>query len=155
MRIFIRDIRIGIKNLVNWFPIIWNDRQWDHSFFYEIMRFKLNKMEKYLRHNGHHIGSEKSANKIKVCVMLLNRLMEDNYHDLIFRPHDKKWGESKMYVKDDGYVEIDYPNVKTDEDKVNQKKDFRNRMSGVEYLNKQDLDYLFSILNKHIRNWWD
>ena len=87
--------------------------------------------------------------------MLLNRLIEDNYFDLVFRPHDKKWGESKMYFKDNGYLEIEYSNVKTEQDQVNQKKDFKNRMSGVEYLNKQDLEYLFDTLNKNIRNWWD
>ena len=38
-----RDFIEGIKNLIKWFPIIWKDRNWDHSYIYEILKFKLKK----------------------------------------------------------------------------------------------------------------
>ena len=30
-----------IYNLYRWFPIIWKDQDWDHSYIFEIFKFKL------------------------------------------------------------------------------------------------------------------
>ena len=147
---FLRNIRIGIKNLYRWFPIIWNDRDWDHNFFFEIMRFKLKNMENFFRYYGCHLVAEKDADKMKVCIILLDRLIEDRYFDNAFKPHDKKWGESKMRLENNGKLEIDYPNVKTDEDKINQNIDFKKGINLEGYLIKQDLKYSFNILEKNI-----
>ena len=41
-----RDIAQGIKNLIKWFPIIWKDRNWDDSFIFDILQFKLQNQAK-------------------------------------------------------------------------------------------------------------
>ena len=35
---------LGIKNICKWFPVIWKDRDWDDSFLFEIIKFKISKM---------------------------------------------------------------------------------------------------------------
>ena len=41
IRYYYRIVTQGIKNLWRWFPIIWNDHDWDHTFIFKILRFKL------------------------------------------------------------------------------------------------------------------
>ena len=76
-----RGIKQGIRNLIIWFPVIWKDRWWDHSFLYSILRYKLSLMEEGFRTRGMSINSEKDAHNIKICVLLLDRLIEDAYID--------------------------------------------------------------------------
>ena len=42
----IKQFTHNIHNLIYWFPIIWNDYDWDYIFMLKIMRHKLNSMQK-------------------------------------------------------------------------------------------------------------
>ena len=76
-----RNIKTGIKNLIIWLPIIWKDRWWDYTFLYEILRFKLILMEKKFRNYGIHKFADRDADNIKRCIMILNRILDDNYYE--------------------------------------------------------------------------
>ncbi len=80
---FFKDMRpiLGIKNLIIWFPIIWNDRDWDWAFLNRIMAFKLRRMSKLFKENGHHVNSEKDAKRMLICAILLERMEKDDYLD--------------------------------------------------------------------------
>ena len=155
------DITAGVKNLIRWFPVIWKDRNWDYNFIYMILKYKLHLMEKNIRNYGHHVRAEQDADKIKICVNLLDRLIKDEYHDNAFKSHYKKWGDAKMSfhdLKDEPglcQLKIDYPNVKTEEDKKEQSKGFRICSVLEQNLKEQDLDLLFKLMRKHIQGWWD
>ena len=158
---FFRNIRIGVPNLIIWFPIIWKDRDWDHQFIYQIFRHKLHLTEQFIRHHGIHINNIDDANKIKICVNLLDRLIEDEYHETAFKRHVEKWGppdlnwnDSKDYPKM-CELSITHPNVKTDKDKKAERKDFSNSCKNESALREQDLDMLFKNMRKHIQTWWD
>jgi hypothetical protein len=75
------DIKQGVKNLIYWFPAVWLDRWWDHFFLYRILIRKLSQMEKGFREHGHSTNSEKDAKNIKICILLLDRLVKDGYID--------------------------------------------------------------------------
>lgn len=156
-----RQIRQGIKSLIIWFPVIWKDRWWDHSFIYTMLHHKLHLMEKNIRAHGHHVKHIEDADRIKTCVLLLDRLIKDEYHENVFKPHYDKWGEPKMEFKDwdedpnMSVLNIKYPNVKTDKDKEIESKDFRAKSKMEASLREQDLDMLFSLMRKHIQTWWD
>ena len=158
---FPRKVKYGIINLIRWFPVIWKDRNWDHYFIYEVLHFKLSQTEKYLRKYGHHLNAERDAYNIQVCVNLLKRLMDDDYGEMVFKPHDKKWGKAKFNWDDcedkPGYcsLRIERPDVKTEEDKIQERKEFRLLSKHEEQLKQQDLDYLFKMMRKHIQSWWD
>ena len=66
IRYFFRDIKVGIKNLIIWFPVIWKDRWWDHYFLYVMLHKKLSLMEHNLRNYGCHVRAEEDAKKIKI-----------------------------------------------------------------------------------------
>lgn len=155
------DIPYGIKNLIRWFPIIWKDRNWDHIFIYQILRHKLYLQQKHIREHNIHVGAERDADRMKMCVNLLDRLIEDNYHENASTNHDKKWGESKFEFipcEDDpnlSKLNIVYKNVKTDQDEEQERKDFRRAMEHEKYLREQDKNMLFDTMKKYIEGWWD
>jgi len=156
-----RQIRQGIKRLIEWFPIIWNDRHWDYFYIFIVLRHKLHLTEQLIRHHGHHVKHIEDADKIKRCVMILDRLIKDEYHENAFRNHDKKWGEPEFEFTDstdysDCYaLHIKHENVNTREDKHLERKEFRRLMNKPEELKKQDIDMLFDYMKKHIQTWWD
>jgi len=155
------QIKHGIKNLIIWFPVIWKDRWWDHWFLYVVLRHKLHLMEKNIRKYGHHVRHIEDADKIKKCVLLLDRLIKDDYHEIVYKYHDKKWGDGDFIFTDSTQypdcvkLDIKYENVKTKEDEKLQSKEYRLLMNKPEELKKQDLDLLFKLMRKHIQGWWD
>ena len=150
----------GIKNLIYYFPIIWNDRDWDHYFFHKLLRHKLNSMEKYFRHADIIMDSKKYADKIKICVNLLDRILKDEYHDIVFKNHDKKWGKidiSFKSVKDKPeYNELIITRKKVKpEDEEQERKEFNILVKKEHELELQDIEMLYKILNENILKWWD
>lgn len=154
------DIPYGIKNLIRWFPVIWKDRNWDQYFIYVILHRKLSLAEKALR-NGYHLYADKTADNVKLCVLLLDRLIKDEYHEIAFKQHKRKWGEADFQFKklQDGtgnsLLNIVYPNVKNEKDKENERKDFLRSIKNSDELRNQDIDLLFETMKKHIQGWWD
>lgn len=155
------DIPYGIQNLITWFPVIWTDRNWDYWFIYKILHKKLDLMEKHIRKHDNHTCAQADADNIKKCVLLLDRLIADKYHESAFKNHERKWGESDMIFtksKEDPEMkklDIIYPNVTSTEDEKLEKKDFKRAMNHEEYLKEQDINMLFNLMKKHIRTWWD
>jgi len=76
----IYDIPQGFGNLIKWFPVIWRDRDWDHHFLFEVLRFKLENMEWVFSKYGCGIGSERDAKRMRICIELIKRIQEDNYN---------------------------------------------------------------------------
>jgi len=159
-RYFLSDARQGIKNLIEWFPIIWKDRWWDHWFIYAVLHRKLSLMEHNFRHHGVSANRKHDADKIKLCVLLLERLRDDNYFEMAYKQHHEKWGEPEfdwIDTDDPDLVElkIKHDNVITEEDKKQERKEFKTATEHENYLRQQDLEMLFGLMRKHIQCWWD
>lgn len=71
-------IYYGIKNLIDWFPIIWADRSWDWTYFAKIMEYKLRKMYKLEIDHGIHTTSNRDAKDMLICAEILRRLIDDD-----------------------------------------------------------------------------
>ena len=155
------DIPYGVENLIKWFSVIWINRDWDYWFIYKILHKKLDLMEKHIRKHDNHTRAQQDADSIKKCVLLLERLIKDEYHENAFKPHEKKWGESDMIFTDiessPGTCKLDivYPNVNTPEDEELEKKDFKRAMDHEANMKQQDINMLFDLMKKHIQSWWD
>jgi hypothetical protein len=68
-----------IKNLIRWAPIIWNDRDWDYYFIYEILKQKLINVEKFTRRDGVHFYNNRDADDILKAIDLINKVQTE-YH---------------------------------------------------------------------------
>ena len=146
-----RNIKYGTHNLIKWFPIVWCDRDWDHNYLYEILRFKLNRMEQEL--HGSWIGSDKEAKEVKKCVLLLDRLLKDEYHEIAYKNFYKKWGEPDYTINKNIFKPV-YPNDPNDENEEEIEIEYKRKMNDSQYLEDQDVEMLFDIMKKRIRRWW-
>ena len=160
-RVAYYSVKRGIKNLIKWFPFIWNDRDWDYCYWIEMNYQKLKSMEYNIRHNSYHVGSDKTADNIRKAMLALKRLREDDYlhNAMIF--HDKKWGKSDFRFEpcNDGTgcstMEIDVENATTEKLKEQESNERRRCYRHSEYMKKQDLEYATKIINKYLFHWWD
>ena len=158
---FFRNIKLGIPNLIKWAPTIWSDRDWDQYFLYVILQFKLKQMEKLHREYGITLNAEEYANQMKTCILLLDRIIESDYLMNALKPHEKKWGETKLDFKkipnkNDLYKGIfSVEKVTNKKEKEQEDKDRMRVYKHVDNLEKQDLDMLFKNMRKHIEGWWD
>jgi hypothetical protein len=158
------DIPYGVENLVRWFPIIWQDRDWDHVYLYEVMKKKLEFMENLQEHHGMSVNSKKYAKQIRVCKCLLDRLSKDEYIENALFWHEKKYGESEIGWKESdkgkNWVQMYtyYPKLlRTQWDDPNSKvnKDYKRCIKHSDMMQIQDLDMLFKNMRKYIQGWWD
>jgi hypothetical protein len=132
-----RDIRLGLRNLILWLPIIWKDRDWDHYFLFKIIRRKLELMEKFFREYALHIGAEKDAEDMKVCVLLLDRIIEGNYLE-----------RAERYLPGKSLLAFD---------RSDYRKEIKRRLwiERAKMLRQQDLEYFGKLFSKHSFSWWD
>jgi hypothetical protein len=77
----------SIKNLIKWFPIIWNDRDWDHAYVEDMLLFKLNNMYKrFSDPNATYVDWETEHAKpalkaLNLCIKILKRRRDNYYTD--------------------------------------------------------------------------
>lgn len=98
---FIRSFWYGLENLWRWFPVIWNDRDWDHHFLLKILETKLDHMETFFNSDNPIIcEASEVAMQIGIAKRACSRLIEDNvYHDMAFKEHDERWGKIEISSK--------------------------------------------------------
>jgi hypothetical protein len=74
-------IKYGIQNLYKWFRVIWNDRDWDHYYIFQVLKFKLEKQANHLAENGFHNNAQRDAELMMTCVRLIDKLQNEYYYD--------------------------------------------------------------------------
>ena len=74
-------IKYGVKNLYKWFRVIWNDRDWDHHYIFQVLKFKLEKQANHLAENGFHNNAQRDAELMMTCVRLIDKLQNEYYYD--------------------------------------------------------------------------
>lgn len=72
-----------LRNLIRWLPVIWNDENWDHYYIFEILKKKLIFMSEDIRMNGHHVSAEYDANKMMLCVRLIEKVQNEEYMEVL------------------------------------------------------------------------
>jgi len=97
MRSFIR----GIKNLWRWFPVIWEDRDYDHVFTYDILIKKLEfQRDFFLSQDACTSNAKDTAKEIQTAIDKLKRTMDpyEFYEKPVF---ENKWDHlSKEIILD-------------------------------------------------------
>jgi len=76
-----KHIKYGVKNLYKWFWVIWNDRDWDHHYIFQVLKFKLEKQANHLAENGFHNNAQRDAELMMTCVRLIDKLQNEYYYD--------------------------------------------------------------------------
>lgn len=86
-----KDFARGIKNLWRWFPIIWKDRDWDHTYIYKIIETKLQFQAKGIGGRDRHTTANRDAEKMRLVSKLI-KLQQDDFYGLEYADyHDTKY----------------------------------------------------------------
>ena len=83
-----RNFKIGIKNLIYWFPIIWKDRNWDSHYTFEIMMHKIKAQSKYIGERDIHTRAKRDAEVMMTCVRLM-KLIQDEFYSSEYSDYHK------------------------------------------------------------------
>lgn len=75
----LRKLRKGLFNLYAWFWIVWTDRDYDYSFIYKLLRFKLQRTRKTLLRNNRFEDVEHTVRYIKIVEDLIQKVSEEYY----------------------------------------------------------------------------
>lgn len=162
----IKIIRIYCKSIHRFFWWGWKMRwsyDWDHSYLYEIIYLKLDKMIKEFNKNGHlewntNFNSTEMK-KIRITKECIKRLKDDNFGWMLDK-HYIKWdgpflksGKStEKNLRESLFI---YNNVKNEKDKKLQKKEFNFAINHEEELKKQTMEMFCNYFNKYSQKWWD
>jgi hypothetical protein len=153
----IRQFGISIKNLIKWFPLIWQDRDWDHSFIYAMLEFKLTNMAKYFRKRDFFVGQIREAEKMELCVRLMKKVNEDfyscEYQDVI----EEKWGKQEMFVDPStNYLEFKFIDKDyTEEQLAEINTETSNLIKKCHLKQAKAQRILFALMERNINRWWD
>ena len=167
-----RKFKLGIKNLIRWFNVIWNDRDFDHSYILTILKKKLEFQSEYIGSNDRTLSSKKSAQMMTTCVRLIDKIYSDYYSTeyLKYQHCEYLWVQSispnyyelkvnEIWEKYDEYF-AKYPRAYREVTK-NEKYIFANiskqniAMNMSHYMDKKANRLLFKILERDLRKWWD
>ena len=151
----------NIGNYISWMPVLWNNWDWDHIFFIYIMEHKLKKMKEYHEKHGIAVCSSDIAREIGVVLECINRIKKNNYCKVLYAAHNDKYGELECeFIPTSGRCcEMIFFTSKIPKDQKEllaiESKERAKIFKHGEYLMKQDYDYMFDFMSKHIRGWWD
>ena len=86
-----KEFASGIKNLWRWFPTIWKDRDWDHSYVYEIIRVKLEHQAKSIGNRDRHTTAKRDSDRMRLVAKLI-KLQQDDFYSMEYMDyHDAKY----------------------------------------------------------------
>lgn len=99
-----RKVKYGLRNLWDYFPLIWHDRDWDWEYLAILMEFKITRMANSIEKYGHHMRAAEDVKNMRMCAYLLRRIIEDDYpgpidymmeqdEELLFKTMRKHWRE--------------------------------------------------------------
>ena len=180
-----REFARGIKNLWRWFPIIWQDRDWDQVYIYTLLAKKLEFQAKYIGDREWHTGAKRDAERMRLVVKLIKLQQEEFYHmEYLDYETSKHWFEPiAEHPGYPGYSEWKHKTISERYDEyfakyprqynrvLNGEGIFtRHRETGyvvdttdkhrialeIAHMNQDRCKtLLFKIMNDHIEGWWD
>jgi hypothetical protein len=178
----IRYIYRKFKNLYRWFPIIWNDQDYDDHYIFDILKFKLKNQAKYISDNDRHTRAALDAKRMRICVDLIDKISDEYYSGEYMDYHETKWefidvpdrpGYStlNMNIVSERFNEyfkkypLVYKKVLIDKNNLQIFKidladdeseiDKRIAMNIGHYNHKRARKLLFKIMEENIEGWWD
>ena len=119
----------GIKNLISWFKVIYNDRDWDYAYMEIMLYKKLCGIHKTLMQDEYIATSrKKSIQALLICIAILERRLNEWYMEVY---HSS-------------------PNMDSDDTLLN----YRSNLLEVMSIEKRDQQVLWKLIQKYSEYWW-
>lgn len=167
-----KDIIKGFKNLWKWFLLVWRDRDWDHHFIFEVLKFKIKNTANYIKSNDRYVGADRDYEIMMTCVRLIEKIQSEEY--------DGEWSDysnQKMFIEevsrtlsfetiseDFGAYFAKYPNVHKralaassggGRWPYSEVSDQTLAMWMGHYNHTRAMRILFTLMDRNIEKWWD
>lgn len=160
-----RCVKYGLENLWAYIPILWHDRDWDHTYMLALWERKFRRMADLHTHHGHLLRSDLTAQQLRVCASLCKRIADDQYDQIPHAAHDAKWGKLSHDTKP-GLIDKDgevwthrllFSREKAvTPDEIKQELEESQRIWKHAAAQKAaDVAYLTDLIRKNLLTWWD
>jgi hypothetical protein len=169
------DFIYGVKNLVKWFKVVWKDRDYDDSFIFEVLKFKIENTAKFTERRKWFVGWEREVSRMRICVKLINAIQENYYgieyfdyqeseYSFVKSDHLDEEGKGDYYTLNSEVISDNldeyfkkYPRIYKE---VLKECDEDRSRTGIALMvgnrnHERAKNLLFKILNNHIESWWD
>lgn len=141
--LFRYDIPRFLKNLVVYRKALWNTYDYDYYGSLHFMQEHFKRLEPNLR-NGMNVNGDKIADKVKVCILLLDRILNGSDQDSLYEfDLDLDFSDGSVAIK---------RNPKNSEHPRYGTKTYWEVIKSKE---EQNWELLMKMLNKHMRGFWD
>jgi hypothetical protein len=177
-RYYHKDLYRGIKNLIQWLPVIWKDRDCSSYYIFRILEHKLKLQAKGIAKRDIHVSAQRDAEIMMTCVRLMDKIKDDYYEseymdyyetnlwfeDIKDNPGYSTMKSEMISEKFDEYFKkypLIYKRVLNGEGifPVNQKIGSEKKQTiatNIAYINQERANkLLFKILENNIKRWWD
>ncbi len=177
-RYYHKDLYRGIKNLIQWFPVIWKDRDWDSYYIFQILEHKLKLQAKGISKRDIHVDAQRDAEIMMTCVRLMEKVRDGYYESEWTDYHESKyWFEDiednpgystwESEIKSENFDDYfkKYPliykrvlngeGVFSIDDENSSERKMRIAMNISHINHDRARVLLFKIMNKNIERWWD
>lgn len=144
------NFRRGVKNLWVYRKLIWQTADWDYAYLLELMEFKLRRMDDAIG-NGCLLHRERKAKQMRVCAELCRRIRKDEYYANLTGPVKYNSWTTPCEYRDAVQLHIEgYRNGV-----LMTASEARRFYAMAERNRKNDIEYLFLVMRKHLLEWWD
>ena len=144
VRIFFRNIRVGIQNLIYYYPVIshclktvWKDRYWDYEYFFlQFLKFQLISTRDGILKEDLIVGAPNVADEINHMLELIN--VYEHYDD-IFE------GNNQEMIEQIGILGLD-------EETKNER--IKNYVIKLNMFEQKCYNDMMSYFSENMRKWW-
>lgn len=152
----LRPFRIfneSVEKVFYWFPVIWNDRDWDQNYLYTVLKHKLNAMSVYQHKYGNSVDAEKYSVELAEARDLCNKLLNYDYDEESMKLFYDKYPnfEIKHWSEPCGNGLYSWETNLNDE----QNQTLLECSKKEDELFQADKQKLFQFISDHIDGWWD
>jgi hypothetical protein len=110
----------GIKSLMKWFPKVLEDRDWDHHYIIDALKFKIQNTCNYIEKKQRHLNWKNDVKYMKLALRLMDKLWPDMFSEVT--SYDSEY--NAYHVTEHKFVKL------SKEEKKKTKEDLGGKMKG-------------------------
>jgi len=168
----------GVKNLIEWFPFIWKDRDYDSQYLMDLMKFKIQKMSKEQGSTNSHVSTKRNVEIMNTVVRLIDKVVEETYRHEYYDYFDSTFKLVKVDRTDndpkrEDYYTMEEEIIRDDTREYIKKYPRTYKQVMTHSLYKDDMDpkiipmimgdirhkkakrLLYTLLHHNIEKWWE
>lgn len=155
------NLKYYVKNIIKWSPILWSDRDWDHSYILNALKFKIQCTSKYINLHKRYEGYERDVERMNLCIKLIDKYLSSDYEVEYQDYYNDQHSFSFIYKGGSEFNNLKeyfskYPNTyRKIYNKYPNKGEIHNALMLGSYRQNRVKELIFKLLNNNIEKWWD